>query len=156
MNYIRRFNEVGTEDIPLVGDRGDPDKFLVLKDVLETARVSIISKGDQGKYSLTDEEFIELARWFLIIEEYYSTLNMKDTPLDFEWAKDGATDELYILQARKHVGICDQAPSDYPEIVSFLEDLGIDSISLSPDSVLKVLTTIKEAETKRENANCYF
>ncbi len=59
-------------------------------------------------------------------------------------------------QAGKHVGICGQAPSDYPEIVSFLVDHGIDSISLSPDSVLKVMTTIKEAETKRDNANWYF
>jgi pyruvate,water dikinase len=59
-------------------------------------------------------------------------------------------------KARKHVGICGQAPSDYPEITSFLVERGIDSISLSPDSVLKAMTTIKEAETKRENDKWYF
>lgn len=59
-------------------------------------------------------------------------------------------------QRGKHVGICSQAPSDYPEIVSFPVDHKIDSIYLSSDSVLKVLTTIKEAETKRDNANRYF
>lgn len=51
----------------------------------------------------------------------------------------------------KHIGICGQAPSDYPEITTFLIDRGIDSISLSPDSVLKSLKTIKTAEVRRDN-----
>lgn len=46
------------------------------------------------------------------------------------------------------VGICGQAPSDYPEFAAFLVEQGIDSISLNPDSVLKTLLTI--AETERE------
>jgi len=37
----------------------------------------------------------------------------------------------------KKIGICGQAPSDYPELAQFLIDLGIDSLSLSPDSILK-------------------
>jgi pyruvate,water dikinase len=37
----------------------------------------------------------------------------------------------------RHVGICGQAPSDYPEVAKFLVDLGIDSISLNPDTVVK-------------------
>lgn len=40
-------------------------------------------------------------------------------------------------QVNKKIGICGQAPSDYPEIAEFLVKLGIDSISLNPDSVLK-------------------
>ena len=62
--------------------------------------------------------------------------------------------ELAILgakQAGKHVGICGQAPSDYPEITAFLVEKGIDSISLSPDSVIHSLKTIKNAEIKRDN-----
>jgi pyruvate,water dikinase len=39
-------------------------------------------------------------------------------------------------QHKRTIGICGQAPSDYPEIAEFLIDLGIDSISLNPDSVL--------------------
>lgn len=110
----------------IVGGRVDPDEFLVLKPVIETAHVPIIrrklgakqlrmvysthgtnrtknievSKRDQQKFSITDQEVITLARWSLIIEEYYSALNKKDTPMDIEWAKDGVTGELYILQAR--------------------------------------------------------
>jgi len=43
----------------------------------------------------------------------------------------------------KYIGICGQAPSDYPEFAKFLIDEGIESISLNPDSILK---TIKELE----------
>ncbi|HWV39970.1 MAG TPA: phosphoenolpyruvate synthase, partial [Vulgatibacter sp.] len=43
------------------------------------------------------------------------------------------------------VGICGQAPSDYPEFARFLVDQGIDSISLNPDRVLDVLQTLAEA-----------
>ncbi len=39
----------------------------------------------------------------------------------------------------KPIGICGQAPSDYPEIAKFLIELGIDSMSLNPDAVLKVI-----------------
>jgi len=39
----------------------------------------------------------------------------------------------------RHSGICGQAPSDYPEVAEYLVRLGIDSISLNPDSVLKTI-----------------
>ena len=54
-------------------------------------------------------------------------------------------------KADKYIGICGQAPSDYPEITEFLVKSGIDSISLNPDSLYKMhklVTTIeKELET---------
>ena len=42
-------------------------------------------------------------------------------------------------QAGKYIGICGQAPSDYPEIAQFLLEQGIDSISLNPDTVVKTM-----------------
>ena len=47
---------------------------------------------------------------------------------------------------KKHSGICGQAPSDYPEVAEFLVKLGIDSISLNPDSVLKTIQHIDRLE----------
>ena len=47
----------------------------------------------------------------------------------------------------KYIGICGQAPSDYPEFAQFLVEAGIQSISLNPDTVLK--TTLKIAETEK-------
>jgi len=46
----------------------------------------------------------------------------------------------------RKIGICGQAPSDYPEFARFLVELGIDSISLNPDSVLKTLLVVVDAE----------
>jgi pyruvate,water dikinase len=54
------------------------------------------------------------------------------------------------IKAAKHydrkIGICGQAPSDYPEFARFLVELGIDSISLNPDSVLKTLLDVAKVE----------
>jgi pyruvate,water dikinase len=54
-----------------------------------------------------------------------------------------------IEKAKKNerkIGICGQAPSDYPEFARFLVELGIDSMSLNPDSVLKTLLEVAAAE----------
>jgi len=48
----------------------------------------------------------------------------------------------------KYIGICGQAPSDYPEFAEFLVEKGIQSISLNPDTVIK--TTLKIAETEKK------
>jgi pyruvate,water dikinase len=49
---------------------------------------------------------------------------------------------------KKYIGICGQAPSDYPEFADFLVKQGIQSISLNPDTVLK--TTLRIAETEKK------
>jgi len=54
-----------------------------------------------------------------------------------------------IMTAKQHhrkIGICGQAPSDYPEFARFLVEQGIDSISLNPDSVLKTMLEIAAVE----------
>jgi pyruvate,water dikinase len=50
------------------------------------------------------------------------------------------------------VGICGQAPSDYPEFASFLVDEGIDSLSLNPDALLRTTVQISQIEASREKA----
>ena len=47
---------------------------------------------------------------------------------------------------KRHSGICGQAPSDYPEVAEFLVRIGIDSISLNPDTVLKTTQLVLEVE----------
>jgi len=47
---------------------------------------------------------------------------------------------------KRKVGICGQAPSDYPEFVRFLVKQGIDSISLNPDSVIKTTLNVLKIE----------
>ncbi len=52
-------------------------------------------------------------------------------------------------RAGKYVGICGQAPSDYPEITRWLVEQGIESISLNPDAVLRMTRIVAEEEQKR-------
>ncbi|MEY9208723.1 phosphoenolpyruvate synthase/pyruvate phosphate dikinase [Bradyrhizobium elkanii] len=47
---------------------------------------------------------------------------------------------------RRHVGICGEAPANYPEIAKFLTELGIDSISVNPSSVMRTMRVVHEAE----------
>src|SRR3990167_8671472 len=58
-----------------------------------TVNVSLPLK-DQLRFALTDEQALILARWGVIIERHYGK------PMDIEWAKDGKTGKLYIVQAR--------------------------------------------------------
>jgi len=48
----------------------------------------------------------------------------------------------------RHVGICGQAPSDYPEFAGMLVELGIDSISVTPDTLLKVTRAVLAVEQR--------
>ncbi len=51
---------------------------------------------------------------------------------------------------QRHAGLCGQAPSDYPEMAEYLVELGIDSISLNPDTVLKTTRYVVEKEKQSE------
>jgi pyruvate,water dikinase len=59
-----------------------------------------VSRADRAKFTLTDDEILELARWGCIVEDHYSAKRGKPVPMDLEWAKDGKTGELFIVQAR--------------------------------------------------------
>jgi pyruvate,water dikinase len=56
--------------------------------------------SERGKYALNDDEILQLARWTVQIEDHYSASRGTYTPMDIEWAKDGLTGELFIVQAR--------------------------------------------------------
>lgn len=59
-----------------------------------------VEKSDREKFVLTNDEILTLARWAVEIENHYSERAQKPTPMDMEWAKDGITGELFIVQAR--------------------------------------------------------
>ncbi|MEM7194907.1 MAG: phosphoenolpyruvate synthase [Pseudomonadota bacterium] len=100
----------------------NPDEFYVYKPALAADRPSIVRRTrgsklikmvydenpqsdhkvktvdvpieEQMQFALTDEDIVELAKMAVTIEQHYSR------PMDIEWGKDGATGELFILQAR--------------------------------------------------------
>jgi pyruvate,water dikinase len=59
-----------------------------------------VSTQERSQFILNDEEIIQLAQWGVKIEEHYSKTAGSYRPMDIEWAKDGITGELFILQAR--------------------------------------------------------
>jgi pyruvate,water dikinase len=108
----------------IVQGRITPDEFFVFKPTLRQGYKSIIVKnlGRKNKklifktggglkeavvpknkhlvFSLNDDEIITLAKWACIIEDHYSKVAGKWMPQDIEWAKDGQTGQLFIVQAR--------------------------------------------------------
>ena len=60
----------------------------------KSVRTVDVAEADRNRFSLTDEDVLELARYAVIIEQHYGR------PMDIEWGKDGVDGKLYILQAR--------------------------------------------------------
>ncbi len=87
---------------PIISKRlGDKSfKMVYTEGTHKTTKNIPVPKEDQVRFSITDEEVLTLARWGLIIEEHYSKRKGHYCPMDMEWAKDGDSGKLYIVQAR--------------------------------------------------------
>lgn len=81
---------LGSKEIKLIYDIGGGK---------QTKNVTVPT-AERGQYALNDDEILTLARWGCIIEAHYSQVRGTDTPMDIEWAKDGLTGDLFIVQAR--------------------------------------------------------
>jgi pyruvate,water dikinase len=112
----------------------NPDEFYVFKPSLERGKYAIVSRrigskqikmefdperpegravrvvdvpvSERNRYSLTDDEVNELARYAVIIEKHYQR------PMDIEWGRDGIDGKIYILQARPETVKSQQSASD--------------------------------------------
>jgi pyruvate,water dikinase len=120
----------------------NPDEFYVFKPTLRTGYRSIIGKklgekkvrmvygsdtsdlltrnvevpeAERRSFCITDDEILELARYGMIIEEHYANRAGRDLPMDIEWAKDGQSGELFIVQARPET-VQSQKAIDFLEI----------------------------------------
>jgi pyruvate, water dikinase len=81
---------LGTKEFKLVCDEGGCK-------ITKQQRVTL---REQQQFALNDDEILQLAKWTCIIEDHYSEVRGTHSPMDIEWAKDGATGELFIVQAR--------------------------------------------------------
>ncbi len=59
-----------------------------------------VAPADRNQWVLSNDEVLKLAQWAVWIEQHYSQKRGAPTPMDIEWAKDGITGELFIVQAR--------------------------------------------------------
>jgi pyruvate, water dikinase len=86
---------------PIVGRRlGTKEVRLVYGDGGRTTRSEATPLAERAKFSLPDDEVLKLARWACLIEDHYSKQAGHPQPMDIEWAKDGETGELFVVQAR--------------------------------------------------------
>ncbi len=69
-------------------------EFTTDKSAGKSVRTVDVAEADRNRFSLADEDVLELARYAVIIEKHYGR------PMDIEWGKDGVDGKLYILQAR--------------------------------------------------------
>jgi len=83
--------KVGNKEIKMIYGRGD-SKVL-------TRNVEVPG-ADRFRFCIDDEEVLELAGYAITIEDHYSEKYREPRPMDIEWAKDGITGELFIVQAR--------------------------------------------------------
>ncbi|RLD96539.1 MAG: phosphoenolpyruvate synthase [Aquificota bacterium] len=60
----------------------------------------VVPKSERMLFALSDDEILKLANWAVLIEDHYSHRAGSPRPMDIEWAKDGITNELFIVQAR--------------------------------------------------------
>ena len=66
----------------------------------KTTRQLRVPAADRNRFVLDEDEVMQLARWAMTIEDHYSKRAGHWMPMDIEWAKDGITDKLFIVQAR--------------------------------------------------------
>jgi pyruvate,water dikinase len=59
-----------------------------------------VAPADRARYVLDDDEILRLAGWASVVEDHYSRIHGAPTPMDMEWAKDGESGELFLVQAR--------------------------------------------------------
>ena len=72
--------------------------------------------SDTKRFVLTDEEIVTMATWGALVEKHYSERVKKWTPMDMEWAKDGISGKLFLVQARPETV---QAERDYSKLVEY-------------------------------------
>ena len=105
----------------------NPDEYYVFKPTFRTGHKAIIRKNlgqkkikmvygigdskaltlnvdvplaERRRFAVSDDEILKLSDHALKIEEHYSAKSSRNAPMDIEWAKDGKTEELFIVQAR--------------------------------------------------------
>ncbi|AFY57095.1 phosphoenolpyruvate synthase [Rivularia sp. PCC 7116] len=86
---------------PIIDKRlGSKEIKMIYDDGSKNVKNVSVPAAQRAKFALNDEDILQLARWACLIEDHYSNVHGKYTPMDMEWAKDGITNELFIVQAR--------------------------------------------------------
>lgn len=118
--YLVSKSRIGTAQSPIILKKiGANLKKMIYdtgKSAVEQTKIIATPEADTKRFVLTDAEIITMASWGAIVEAHYSERANKWTPMDMEWAKDGLTGELFLVQARPETV---QAERDYTKIIEY-------------------------------------
>lgn len=102
---------------PIISKKlGKKEQKMIYATGATPTKIVSVDEKDRNAFVITDKEIMTLAKWGVLIEEHYSAVHKKWTPMDTEWAKDGETGKLYIVQARPETV---QAGKDFTHFVEY-------------------------------------
>ena len=110
---------LGRKDlIPIISKKhGSKDRKMIYAfSGNKSTKVIETTSKERRSYVLSDNEILTLSKWAALIEDHYTRVRKTWTPMDIEWAKDGKTGKLYIVQARPETV---QAGRDFSKIKEF-------------------------------------
>jgi pyruvate,water dikinase len=82
--------KLGTKEFKLVYEEGGTRQ----------TRSVPVPRDERERFVLSEDEILTLARWAVLVEDHYGRLRGSTCPMDIEWAKDGRSGELFLVQAR--------------------------------------------------------
>ncbi len=119
--YLVSKSRLGSAAEPIfwkrLGKNGKKMIYDTGRHTVEQTKIVSVPAKDQARFVLSDEEVKTLASWGKAVEDHYSERAGKWAPMDMEWAKDGITGDLFIVQARPETV---QAERDFTKLVEYV------------------------------------
>lgn len=118
--YLVSKSRIGKVKSPIISKKlGANAKKMIYatgRSAVEQTKIVATPLVDTKRFVLADDEIVTMATWGALVEEHYSERAKKWTPMDMEWAKDGVSGELYLVQARPETV---QAGRDFSKLVEY-------------------------------------
>ncbi|MEK7144438.1 MAG: phosphoenolpyruvate synthase [Patescibacteria group bacterium] len=118
--YLVMKSKIGVVKSPIIWKKiGINTKKMIYatgRSAVQQTKVVATPEVDAKRFVLTDAEIITLASWGATVEKHYSERAKKWTPMDMEWAKDGKTNQLFLVQARPETV---QAERDFSKLIEY-------------------------------------
>ena len=108
--YIKKLNESRIEDGAAMVDKTPSMREMFTMMIKNRPSYTLTFPAKTRQFVLTNEEVITLANWFMLIENPFKR------PMDIEWAKDGITGDLFIIQSSRRRS-CHKEEAEAPNLL---------------------------------------
>lgn len=118
--YLVSKSRIGKVKSPIIWKKlGNNSKKMIYatgRSAVQQTKIISTPIADTKRFVLTDEEIVTMATWGALVEKHYSERAKKWTPMDMEWAKDGNSGKLFLVQARPETV---QAERDFSKLIEY-------------------------------------